>query len=87
MSMLVWSAVSNGSYDISGLTYYVLNLQKVMSSWWISNYSSLHVSASGEGVFDSYEDAVARNQMLSTNWTMYVYNTIHIFIDGLLLLV
>ena len=33
-------------------------------------------------MFDSYEDVVARNQMLSTNWTMCVYNTIHIFIDG-----
>ena len=28
-------------------------------------------------MFDSYEDVVARNQMLSTNWTMCVYNTIH----------
>ena len=76
--------MSTGSYDLSGLTY-VLNLHK-MSSWctWINNYSSLPASASGEGVFDSYEDVVARNQMLSTNWTMCVYNTIHIFIDGLL---
>ena len=30
------------------------------------------------GVFDSYEDVMARNlQMLSMNWTMCVYNTIH----------
>ena len=78
--------MSNGSYDISDITY-VLNLHKVMSSWWISNYSSLPASASGEEVFDSYEDVVARNQMLSTNWTMCVYKTIHNFIDGLLLLV